>query len=98
MAYKIMFVDDDLLILRRLHQILDWKNLGFDLLPDAANGNIALDLIRNSIPDVIICDINMPSMNGLELIEKLKALYPSIQCILLTVNDSFGCVQRKLLT
>ena len=96
MAYKIMFVDDDLLILRRLHQILDWKNLGFDLLPDAANGNIALDLIRNSIPDVIICDINMPGMNGLELIEKLKALYPSIQCILLTVNDSFGCVQRAL--
>ena len=94
--YKIMFVDDDALIIRRLHQVLDWKSLGFDILPDASDGVMALRLIPAGLPDVIICDINMPNMDGLELAGKIKESYPQIQCILLTVNDSFGCAQQAL--
>lgn len=91
-----MFVDDDSLVVRRLHQVLDWKNFGFEVLPSASSGSMALKLIKSSIPDVIICDINMPNINGLELIEIIKENYPLVQCILLTVNDSFGCVQQAL--
>lgn len=94
--YKIMFVDDDALIIRRLHQVLDWKSLGFEILPDAPDGLIALQLIPSDPPDVIICDINMPNMDGLSLTAKIKECYPQIQCILLTVNDSFGCAQQAL--
>lgn len=94
--YKIMFVDDDALIIRRLHQVLDWESLGFEALSDASDGVMALQMIPNNPPDVIICDINMPNMDGLELAAKIKENYPQIQCILLTVNDSFGCAQQAL--
>ena len=94
--YKIMFVDDDPLILRRLHQILDWQSMDFAVLPDACDGISALALLKSAVPDIIICDINMPNMDGLELAAILKEHYPDVQCILLTVNDSFGCAQQAL--
>lgn len=94
--YKILFIDDDPLILRRLHQILDWDSLEFEILPDATDGKIALSQIINTPPDIVICDINMPNMDGLTLAEKTKSLYPNIQYIILTVNDSFGCAQQAL--
>lgn len=94
--YKIMFIDDDSLILRRLHQILNWKELGFEILPDATDGIAALKQIKELPPDVIVCDINMPEMDGLTLAEQVKKIYPNIQYILLTVNDSFGCAQQAL--
>ena len=55
--YKIMFIDDDPLIVRRLHQIMDWTSLGFEIPEDACDGNEALDKIRQNPPDIIICDI-----------------------------------------
>ena len=94
--YKILFVDDDPLILRRLHQILDWPSMGFKILPDAADGLAALEIMRNEVPDVMICDINMPNMDGLQLAEQVRATHPNIQCVMLTVNDSFGCAQQAL--
>lgn len=94
--YKIMFVDDEALILRRLHQVLDWESLGFQVLPDSTDGNMAWKQIQACSVDVIICDINMPDMDGLTLIQKVKQAYPKVQCILLTVNDSFGCAQQAL--
>ncbi len=94
--YQIMFVDDDPLILRRLHQILDWKSLGFEILPDATDGAIALGQLSNFQPDVMICDINMPNMDGLTLAQKAREVYPSMHCIILTVNNSFGCAQQAL--
>ena len=70
--YKIMFVDDDPLIVRRLHQILDWRTLDFEILPDAYDGISALSQLKSAVPDIIICDINMPNMDGLELAAILK--------------------------
>ena len=94
--YKIMFIDDDTLILRRLYQILNWNQKGFCILPDAADGITALTNISQTEPDIIICDINMPNMDGLTLAEKIKKHFPHIQIIILTVNDSFGCAQQAI--
>ncbi|MBU9743949.1 response regulator [Lachnospiraceae bacterium ASD3451] len=94
--YKILFVDDDPLILRRLHQILDWSSMGFQILPDAADGLAALEIMKNEVPDVMICDINMPNMDGLQLAEQVRDTHPNVQCVMLTVNDSFGCAQQAL--
>lgn len=94
--FKIMFVDDDLLILRRLHQILDWKSLGFKILPDATDGVMALKQLEYHQPDVMICDINMPNMDGITLLQKARKIYPSMHSIILTVNDSFGSAQKAL--
>ena len=94
--YKIMFVDDEALILRRLHQVIEWEKLGLEVLPDSLDGFSALKKVEQYRPNIIICDINMPNMSGLELIEYIKRRYSDILCILLTVNDSFGCVQQAL--
>ena len=96
--YKIMFIDDDPLILRRLHQILDWPSMGFENPEDASDGNAALTQINLNPPDIIICDINMPNMDGLTLAEKIKEDFPHIEFVILTVNDSFGCAQQALNT
>ena len=94
--FKIMFIDDDLLVLKHLNNILDWNSLGFVVLPPATDGNTALEKIKHDVPNIVICDINMPNMNGLELIEQLKIIHPDIQCIMLTINDSFQCAQDAL--
>ena len=61
------------------------------------NGAAALEQIQEMPPDVIVCDINMPEMDGLTLAEKVKELSAGeSQYILLTVNDSFGCAQQAL--
>lgn len=96
--YKIMFIDDDPLIVRRLHQIINWTSMGFEIPEDASDGNEALDKISQNPPDIIICDINMPNMDGLTLAEKIKSSFPHIEFIILTVNDSFGCAQQALNT
>ena len=80
--YKILFVDDDPLILRRLHQILDWSSMGFQILPDAADGLAALEIMKNEVPDVMICDINMPNMDGLQLAEQVRDTHPNVQCVM----------------
>lgn len=94
--YQIMFVDDDPLILRRLHQVLDWESLDFGILPDAVDGTDALSKMENCHPDIIICDINMPNMDGLSLAGEVRKKYPHTHCIILTINDSFGCAQQAL--
>ena len=94
--YKIMFVDDDPLILKRLNHILDWEALDFKIIANARSGEKALGLIQKLAPDVVITDINMPNMSGLQLVQKSKSLNDKIQFIMLTVNDSFGCAQQAL--
>lgn len=94
--YKIMFVDDEPLILRRLHQLLNWEELNFFILPDASNGEEALKQMSAELPDIVVCDINMPDMDGLTLARHAKELYSSVHFVILTVNDSFGCAQQAL--
>ncbi|MEG1847733.1 MAG: response regulator [Lachnospiraceae bacterium] len=94
--YQILIVDDDPLVLRRLTHILDWESLGFQIMGQATDGTKALAFLARQEPHIIISDINMPNMNGLELAEQIKMQYKNIQFVMLTVNDSFGCAQQAL--
>ena len=94
--YKIMFVDDDPLVIKRLKNILDWGSLGFEVMGWAKDGKEALTHMKEQSPHVVITDINMPNMNGLQFVEKAKLVCPHTQYILLTINDSFGCAQQAL--
>lgn len=91
-----MFIDDDPLILRRLHQIIDWTSLELEIVDDAMDGISAFRQIAAEQPHIIICDINMPNMDGLTLAQSIKNIYPDIKFVILTVNDSFGCAQQAL--
>ena len=69
---KVLIVEDEILARLGLRQLVDWKKLGLELLPDATDGEEALEMIRNSRPDIILLDLNIPRVSGLEILEFLK--------------------------
>ena len=57
---KVLIVEDEILARLGLRQLVDWKKLDLELLPDATDGEEALVMIRNSRPDIILLDLNIP--------------------------------------
>ena len=69
---KVLLVDDEPFILQGLRLLLDWKEEGFDIVGTASDGLEALQFLRENKVDLIIADIQMPGMTGLELLEKIR--------------------------
>ena len=69
---KVLIVEDEILARLGLRQLVDWRKLELELLPDATDGEEALEMIRNSCPDIILLDLNIPKVSGLEILEFLK--------------------------
>src|SRR6202789_3613723 len=81
----ILIVDDDASVRRALHTTL--QTLGFST-SEATGGEEALELARTAPYDVVLLDVNMPGMDGLETCRQLRRLLPSIAILMLTVRDS----------
>ncbi len=94
--YKILLVDDEPLILAGLKSLLNWKDENCNLLESARNGEEALKAIDNNIPDIVITDINMPVMDGLELLEKVEEKYPTIVFVVLSNIEEFELVRKAM--
>ena len=69
---KVMFVDDEPYIVEGLKVLIDWKSENFEIVKVAENGMEALDYLRENKVDLIIADIRMPKMTGIELLQKVK--------------------------
>ena len=94
---SIMIVDDESAIRKGLERCIDWEALGCNIFAEASDGIEALEQITpDSYPDVVITDIRMSGMYGLELCERLARDYPQIKIILLTVYQEFDYVRRAL--
>ncbi len=85
-SIKVMLVDDHEVVLEGLIRILERQG-GIKILSVARSAEEALEKIGRFPPDVIIVDIQLPGMNGIDLIKKIKASYPQIEAITLTVFD-----------
>jgi len=72
--YKVLIVDDEPLILEGLHALINWWEYDLEIIGQALNGLEALDLLQNNLIDILITDIKMPEMNGLELIRQAKKI------------------------
>ncbi|EQK45300.1 response regulator [[Clostridium] bifermentans ATCC 19299] len=72
--YKLYLLDDEPFILEGLKYIIDWEEYGFDVVGTSSNGEDGFNFIKNEDVDLIITDIMMPKMTGLELISNLKKL------------------------
>lgn len=94
---KIMIVDDEPLLRMALKSLIDWEANGYKVLPAASNGDNAIDLIKKETPDIILTDIKMPGMNGVELIKYLKKSYPQIKTVVLSNYDDFSYVKEALM-
>lgn len=65
---RVLLVDDDPIVLIHLREMINWKKIGCELVGEASNGKEALELIERLHPQIVITDINMPGINGMDLI------------------------------
>ena len=94
--YSLLIVDDEPIVKIALRSILSWEEHGFVICGTASNGTEALPLIRKHQPDIIITDLKMPEMDGLELIRILKEQrYPG-EILVLSNYEDFDSVRNAL--
>ena len=87
--YKVLLVDDEEEVTNMIEERIDWAGLGFEVAGKAQNGVKALELSEKVQPDVVITDIKMPYMNGLELARYMKQENPGVRILILTGFDEF---------
>lgn len=94
--YKVFIVEDEELLRIGMRDNVKWRESGYEFCGEASDGEEALPLIRKVIPDIIITDIKMPFMNGLELSKIIKEEIPNIRIIVLTGYDEFDFAREAL--
>jgi two-component system response regulator YesN len=90
---KILVVDDEYLLRQGIKHLVDWHKEGFEIVGEASNGKEALSLIETLKPHIVITDIVMPVMDGLELVRYIKENYPEIQIVILSGYSDFNYVK-----
>ena len=86
---KVFLVEDEIIMREGIRNNIDWKKEGFEFVGEASDGELAYPLIQDSKPDILITDIRMPFMDGLELSRRVKQEMPDIKIIVLSGYDEF---------
>ena len=86
---KLLFIDDEYNVTLGLQRIIDWKHYGFAVLGTATNGPEGLHKILTKNPDIVLIDIRMPGMSGLEVIQHTREQHFEGEFILLTAYQDF---------
>lgn len=94
--YKVLLVDDERTILDGISSIVNWEGQGAILSGTANNGVEALDFIEENQPDIVISDIMMPGLDGIQLLQKTFKKYPLIKFILLSGYSEFEYAQQAM--
>ena len=94
--YKLLLVEDDAIIREGIKENISWEKLGFHLIGEYENGNQAIEAIDKNKPDVILTDIYMPFLDGLELADYVYKKFPEVKVILITGYDKFDYAQKAI--
>lgn len=87
--YSLIIVDDEQDVREAIVGTMDWASLGYYVAAEAENGLEALDLVERLNPDVLITDIKMPYMNGLDLVRAVRETKPAVKIVMLTGFSEF---------
>ena len=96
MAYKVFFVEDEIITREGIRDNVDWQASGFEFCGEASDGEMALPLLRAAQPDVLITDIKMPFMDGLQLSKIIRERMPRVKIIILSGHDEFEYAQKAI--
>lgn len=88
--FKIVIIDDEMILRNGLKYLCNWEEYGFTIVGEASNGVEGLQMIKELSPDIVITDIVMPEMDGIDLTAQIKKLYPNIHIIVLSSYDNFA--------
>ena len=89
MTYTVLIVEDEYLVRQGLVSLVDFARFDMRLLGQAENGLVAWQLIQKQAPDVLLADINMPQMNGIQLAQLVHEEFPDTHIVFLTGYDDF---------
>ena len=93
---KVFLVDDEIAIRENLRNSFPWEENGFQLVGEAPDGEMALPMIRDLNPDILLTDIRMPFMDGMELCAQVKRILPWIGVVILSGYDDFSYARQAI--
>jgi two-component system response regulator YesN len=94
--FKVVIIDDETLVRVGLKSLINWEEHGFELAGEGENGQDGLELIISSKPDLVITDIKMPIMDGLEMIKKAFEVNKRLKFIVLSSYNEFNLVKEAM--
>lgn len=94
--FKVLVVDDDFVARTNIKVLIEWEEHGYEICGEATNGEEAIQLIKETDPEIVITDISMPVLDGIALIEYLNQNYPQIKIIALSGYQDFNYVRKSM--
>lgn len=94
--YKIFIIDDEPMITKGLQQLVPWDEINCEVSGTAKNGEEGLEKIKANTPDIVISDIRMPKLSGLDMIEALKDVSGDMKFIILTGHREFDYAKKAI--
>lgn len=94
--YKLIIVDDEYFTRKQFENILDWNSLGFSVVASFDDGKYALEYLKTHWVDVILTDVKMTFVSGIELIKETFSMYPDIITILISAHKDFDYAHKAI--
>ena len=93
---KIFLVDNEIAAREAIRASIPWEELGLELAGEAADGETALSMLREAQPDILITDLHMPRMDGMELCRRVRREMPDVRIAIVSAYADFACAQEAL--
>ena len=93
---KVFLVEDEIVIRESIREMVPWNEYGFEFAGEASDGEMALPLVRDIKPDLLITDIKMPFMDGLTFCRLVKKELPDTKIIIISGHDDFSYAQQAI--
>lgn len=93
---KALIVDDEKLVRKGIISVFPWEQYQFEIVGEAGNGKIALQMLQEQVIDLMFVDLTMPVMGGLELMKEAVERFPNIRIVVLTCHQDFNYIQEAM--
>ncbi len=94
--YRVLIAEDEMLVRLLLKSSIDWSKYNMNVIADVSNGEAAWEVYKESAPDLVITDLKMPGMGGMELISKIRETDQQTKIVVLTCLEEFDLVRKSL--
>lgn len=93
---RVLIVDDEKIVRKGIATFMPWQDYGMVVVGEANNGEKALQFMENNEIDLLLTDLSMPVMSGIELMREVRQKYPNVQIVVLTLHQTFEYAQEAL--